>query len=205
MLRRSLLLLFAVLGLLPGTAAAAAVSTDRPCYTPGDPVAVRLTGFTPGGDPLDVRVNDDVAAEAAIDASGGAAVTVRAVRGAPPQPVTVRVQDSLAVLAETTFRVNVPVVEMSPTRAKPTSRVTYTATGFGTSGPVYLHVVRGGRALRTVTLGTPAATCGEVVARIAQIPLRGRVAKGRYRLQFDTSAAYRASTRPRIVRTRVVG
>lgn len=205
MLRRSVLLTLTALGALPATAGAASVSTDRPCYTPGEPVAVALSGFTPGGDPLDVRVNDDVAGEAAIDPAGTAALTVRAVRGAPPQPVTLRVQDSLTVLAETTFRVNVPVVEMSPTRAKPASRVTYTATGFAGKGPVYLHVVRGGRALRTVRLGTPPAACGEVVARIPQIPLGGRVTKGAYRLQFDTSASYRASTRPRIVRTRVVG
>ena len=44
----------------------------------------------------------------------------------------------------------------------------------------------------------------ENVARIPQVPLGGRVAKGRYRLQFDTSASYRASARPAVVRTRVV-
>lgn len=192
------------LGALPASATAATVTTDRACYRAGEKIGVRLAGFVPGGDPLDVRVNDDVAAEVAIDAAGGAAATVTAVRGAPPQPVTVRVQDSLAILAETTYRVAVPVVEMSPTRAKPTSRVTYIATGFDTAGPLYLHVVRGRRHVRTVRLGTPANRCAPVVARIAQIPLGGRVAKGRYRLQFDAASRYRASTRPAIVRTRVV-
>lgn len=205
MLRRSLLITLAALGALPGAASAATVTTDRACYAPGDRIAVRLAGFVPGGDPLDVRVNDDVAAEVAIDAGGAAAATVTAVRGAPPQAVAVRVQDSLTVLAETVYRVNVPVVEMSPTRAKPGSPVTYTATGFDTTGPVYVHVVRGGRALRTVRLGTPATPCAPVVATIAQVPLGGRIAKGRYRLQFDASRAYRSSARPRIVRTRVVG
>lgn len=205
MFRLPSVLALLLLGALPASAAAATVTTDRACYQPGDPVAVKLAGFTPGGDPLDVRVNDDVAAEATIDAGGGASVTAKAVRGAPPQPVAVRVQDSLTILAETTFRVSVPVVEMSPTRAKPTSRVTYTATGFDTTGTVYLHVVRGGRALRTVKLGRPATACAPVVARIPQVPLGGRVAKGRYRLQFDTAASYRASTRPAVVRTRAVG
>lgn len=204
MSRRPSVLALLLLAVLPARAAAATVTTDRACYAPGDRVAVRLAGFAPGGDPLDVRVNDDVAAEATVDPSGAAGVTVTAVRGAPPQPVTVRVQDSLTILAETTFRVSVPVVEMSPTRAKPTSRVTYTASGFATRGPLYLHVVRDGRALRTVRLGAPATACAPVVARIAQVPLGGRVAKGRYRLQFDTAARYRRGTRPAVVRTRVV-
>jgi hypothetical protein len=202
--RRLLVLVLLALGAAPQAAAAATITTDRACYRPGATATATFSGFTAGPDPFDLRVNDDVAAEVRVDGAGAGTATFRVPRGAPPQPVTVRVQDSLAILAETTVRVSVPVVEMSPTRAKPTTRVTYLATGFDTSGPVYLHVVRGGRALRTVRLGIAERACGEVVGRIPQIPLRGRIAKGAYRLQFDASAAYRAGRPGAVVRTRVV-
>jgi hypothetical protein len=202
--RRVVLLALLVLAAVPAGAGAATITTDRACYRPGATASATFSGFTAGAEPFDLRVNDDVAAEVRIDGAGAAKATFRVPRGAPPQPVTLRVQDSLAILAETTVRVNVPIVEMSPTRAKPTTKVTYSASGFDTEGPVYLHVVRRGRALRTVALGTPERPCDEVLARVAHVPLRGRPAKGTYRLQFDTSAAYRAGRPGAVVRTRVV-
>jgi hypothetical protein len=204
MSRRVLVLLLLALGAAPASAHAATITTDRACYRPGATASVTLSGFTAAPDPFDMRVNDDVAAEVRVGADGAGTASFRVPRGAPPQPVTVRVQDSLAILAETTVRVSVPIVEMSPTRAKPSTRVTYLATGFDTSGPVYLHVVRRGRALRTVRLGTAARPCEEIAASIAQIPLRGRIAKGAYRLQFDASPTYRAGRAGAVVRTRVV-
>jgi hypothetical protein len=202
--RRVLVLALLAFAAAPHAAAAATITTDRACYRPGATATATFSGFTAGPDPFDLRVNDDVAAEVRIDGAGAGSATFRVPRGAPPQPVTVRLQDSLAILAETTVRVSVPVVEMSPTRAKPTTRVAYLATGFDTGGPVYLHVVRGRRALRTLRLGTADRPCGEVLARIAQIPLRGPVAKGTYRLQFDASRSYRAGRPGAVVRTRVV-
>lgn len=186
----------------PAAIAAAGIATDRPCYRPGERVAVTLREL-PALETVDVRVDDDVAAEVALDASGAGVATVTAPRGRPPAPVTLRAQISLEVLAETTFRLAVPVVEMSPTRARPTTRVRYTASGFPRAGPVYVHVVRGGRRLRTVRLGRPRRACDPVSARIAQIPVP-RPRRGSYVLQFDQSRTYRARRAGAVVRRRVV-
>ena len=75
-------------------AGAAEISTDRACYRVGDPVAVSLSGM-PAGETIDVRVDDDVAAEVPISAAGAGSATVTAPRGRPPRAIKLRAQDSL--------------------------------------------------------------------------------------------------------------
>ena len=179
--------------LISGAAAqgTAKITTDRGCYARGDQIKVSLSGM-PAGELVDVRVDDDVAApELPVDAQGNATTSVTAPDGRPPRPVPIRAQVSLQVLAETTVRLSVPMVQMSPTSAKPTTRVSYSLTGFPGSGAIYAHVARGSKHLRTVRLGTPPAPCGELVARVPQLPL-SRPAKGSYTVQFDQQRTYRA-------------
>lgn len=181
------------------TAAAAEITTDAPCYRVGAPVLVSLSGMPPG-ETIDVRVDDDVAAEVPISTAGAGSTTVTAPRGRPPRPIKLRAQDSLLILAESSFRVSVPFVEMSPTSAKPNTRVTYALSGFAGFGAIYAHVARAGKHLRTVSVGTPSAPCAELRARIAQLPL-SRPAKGLYTVQFDQQRAYRARRAGSVVRT----
>ena len=49
----------------------------------------------PAGETIDVRVDDDVAAEVPINANGVGSATVTAPRGRPPRPIKLRAQDSL--------------------------------------------------------------------------------------------------------------
>jgi hypothetical protein len=179
--------------LIPGAAAqgTAKITTDGGCYARGDQIKVSLSGMPPG-ELVDVRVDDDVAApDLPIDAQGNASTSVTAPDGRPPRPIPVRAQVSLQVLAETTVRLSVPMVQMSPTSAKPTTRVSYSLTGFRGSGAIYAHVARGSKHLRTVSLGKPPAPCGELVARIPQLPI-SRPAKGSYTVQFDQQRSYKA-------------
>jgi len=178
---------------------AAQITTDRGCYPVGDDVRVSLTGM-PVGESVDVRVDDDVAAEVSIDSGGAGSATVMAPKGRPPRPIKLRAQVSLQILAESFFRVSVPVVEMSPASAKPTTRVTYSLSGFAGSGSIYAHVARGGKLLRSVEVGTPAAPCAELRVRIPQLPL-SRPPKGLYTVQFDQQRAYRARRAGSVVRS----
>lgn len=171
-------------------ALAAEIAVDQPCYSRGDEVSVTMTGM-PAGELIDVTMNDDVVAEVRIDAGGVGSAKAPAPKGSPPLPVRVRAQISLDVLAETSMRLDVPFVKMLPSRAKPTSRVTYTLSGFARSGPVYAHVVRGRKRVRRVRVGTPRTRCGVLTARIAQLPLKN-APKGTYYVQFDQYKAYRA-------------
>ena len=171
-------------------ASAADITTDRACYRVGGPVSVSLTGM-PAGETVDVRVDDDVAAEVVIDAAGSGTASVTAPRGRPPRAIKLRAQVSLQILSEAFFRVGIPVVEMSPTSAKPSTRVTYSLTGFSASGSIYAHVARGGKLLRSINLGAPATPCAELRARIPQLPL-SRPAKGLYTVQFDQQRVFKA-------------
>lgn len=188
-----------MLGTAPASAQAATIQSDKPCYRVGAPVAVSLSGMPPGQS-IDVRVDDDVAAEVTIDAQGAGSASVTAPRGRPPRAIKLRAQDSLSILAESTFRVSVPVVGMSPTRAKPTSVVRYSLSGFPTRSTIYVHVARGGKELRTVSAGTPPSPCGVLNVRMAQLPL-ALPAKGTYTVQFDQSRAYKARRAGSVVRT----
>ena len=73
-------------------------------------------------------------------------------------------------------------------------------SGFAGPGPIYAHVARGSKHLRTISVGRPSSPCGAFVARIAQLPL-SRPAKGVYTVQFDQSKAYRAGRAGSIRRT----
>lgn len=181
------------------TALAAAITSDKPCYRVGAPVAISLTGM-PAGQTIDLRVDDDVAAEVTIDAQGAGSASVTAPRGRPPRAIKLRAQDSLNILAESTFRVAVPVVEMSPTRAKPTSIVRYALSGFATGATIYVHVARGGKELRTSSVGAATSPCGLLNVRIPQLPYPA-AAKGTYTVQFDQSSAYKARRAGSVVRT----
>ena len=183
-----------------GAQSSSQITADRACYAPGDQIKVALSGMPPG-ELVDVRVDDDVAApDLPIDAGGKATASVTAPDGRPPKPVLVRAQVSLQILAETTVRLSIPKVVMSPTAAKPTTRVTYSITGFPGSGAIYAHVARGSKHLRTVRLGTPPAPCGELSRTVPQLPL-SRPAKGLYSVQFDQQRSYKARRAGSVRRT----
>ncbi len=186
-------------GMLAQTAAAETVEVDRECYSRGDTATATLSGMPPG-ETIALNLDIDVVAEVPIDAAGNGSATFTVPKGRPPLPVKVRAQISLDVLAETSLRLDVPFVKMSPSRAKPTSRVTYRLSGFARSGPIYAHVVRGRKRLRRVRLGTPKTTCGQLVKRITQLPLK-RPRKGTYVVQFDQQRRYMAKRRGSVRRT----
>jgi hypothetical protein len=83
------------------------------------------------------------------------------------------------------------VYDSIPGRFSPPPRawVTYRASGFtqAIGRRLHLHVVRGGRRLRSVPLGRIAGSCGEMrPRRVRQLPLR-RARPGAYRLVFNAS------------------
>lgn len=189
----------ALAGAFAQNAPAASVTVDRACYSRGDTAKVNLSGMPPG-ETIALNLDLAVVSEVPIDANGNGSTTFEVPRGRPPLPMKVRAQISLDILAETTFRLDAPFVRMSPKRAKPTSRIRYRLSGFARSGPIYVHVVRGSKRVRRVTLGKPKTRCGELVKRIEQLPLR-RPRKGTYVVQFDQYRKYVKKRKASVRRT----
>jgi hypothetical protein len=62
--------------------------------------------------------------------------------------------------------------------------------------------VRRGRLLRTVTVGRLTGACGSLTLRAREFPFRP-VPAGTYRVQFDTSRAYRVAKQDFVVYRRL--
>ena len=78
------------------------------------------------------------------------------------------------ILATTTFRVVRFGLTASPAPRRPTSRVTYTARGFTTGRPVYVHFRFNGATRRTVSLGLAKGPCGIASKRMRALPTKAR-------------------------------
>ncbi|WP_205698999.1 hypothetical protein [Conexibacter sp. SYSU D00693] len=199
----TLLLAGAGAAALPAAASAqATVATDRPCYVEQQPMAISGTGFTPGAR-LSVETEQLFSAGNA-DAGGGFVTTTETAPIVPtitPDKKTftlVAKQDGVPV-AQTQFQVANFAYSVTPSRARPTSKVRYRFSGWPTGRNVYVHVRRNGRTLGTTKLGKTQGACGELSKRARFMPVRrGRVPFGTYRYQFDLTPKYSSKTVPRM-------
>ncbi len=190
----------------PSAAGAADVVADTGCVraVPGTPtVTLTATGFTPGA-VVTIRADDQVLATGAADQAG----TLQQPVAAPTIANRNRTQQAFALTATDDRGVASPsrpllvsrIGVRVPSRARPTSRVTYRAFGFQTGLPLYLHVRRGGRTLGTFSLGRTSGECGRVTRRLRYMPLR-RYRTGIY--EYWYSHARRYSTAQRIYGIRI--
>ena len=76
------------------------------------------------------------------------------------------------ILAATPFQVVRFGLTTSPAPRRPTSKVTYTARGFTTGKPVYVHFRFRGVTRRTVSLGLAKGPCGIAARRMRALPTR---------------------------------
>jgi len=198
-----------VMALAPA-AQAATVVTTRPCYVYDGaqrPLVLRAGGFAPDHK-VEFRSGSRLLATDATDAGGGVLHTFTVgnfYRRHLSQHSTVTVKDVSdgVTSASTSFGIERFDALIAPRSGKPGRRVRVSLYGWGPA-TMYLHYVppHGHRAIRTVRLGrthgTAGGQCGHVVARPRHLyPFRAR--KGTWRLQFDTSRAYRSHSVPRII------
>jgi hypothetical protein len=98
------------------------------------------------------------------------------------------------VLATTPFQVVRFGLTTKPSPKRPTSRVTYTARGFTTGKPVYIHFRFGGVTRRTVSLGIAKGPCGIASKRMRALPTKARY--GQWTSYTNQSKTFKPSTRP---------
>ena len=193
--------------------AAPTVAFDRDCYLPGQTVTMTGSGFTPSSgvrtfftrlgqgvdvvgmlefaaDPAGAFVQEfaapDLASGSARDQIGAAANDVVLVEagGGPPDAV------AFGMFEVTDLDVQVPQWAKAPNRR---AKVTVEASGFtlDTGRKLYAHYTRKGKALKTQTVGTLDAGCGDLTAKMRQFP--AALKPGRYTVAFNTSRTWRKS------------
>jgi hypothetical protein len=98
------------------------------------------------------------------------------------------------ILATFPFQVVRFGLTTKPSPKRPTSRVTYTARGFTTGKPVYIHFRFGGVTRRSVSLGIAKGPCGIASRRMRALPTKARY--GQWTSYTNQSRRFRADTRP---------
>lgn len=99
-----------------------------------------------------------------------------------------------AAFAATTFEVVRFGLAVKPLPKRPTSRITYTARGFATGKPVYVHFRFGGVTRRTVSLGVAKGPCGIASRRMRALPAKSRY--GTWTSYTNQKKRFSRSTRP---------
>ena len=115
--------------------------------------------------------------------------------------VTIVATDTAGTQAAVASRVARLAVSITPRAARPTSRVTFRASGFTAAVPpadvLYAHYLFAGRRVKTVRLGRLAAPCGTLTVRRRQFPVT-RPRLGTWLVQFDLSRSFRRDRFPRV-------
>ncbi len=98
------------------------------------------------------------------------------------------------ILASTPFALVRFGLTAKPSPKRPTSRITYTARGFTTGKPVYIHFRFGGVTRRTVSLGLAKGPCGIASKRMRALPTKARY--GQWTSYTNQSKRFSPATRP---------
>ena len=191
---------------VPAGVAQAAVleALDDQCFTGGDTVTIRGSGFTPNA-LVTVQVREGGMAQATADAAGRIRVGVEAPRVTSP-PVAPR---SFTVTASDSAGQGAPAISMfvtrtrpasnAPVQGNPTAATTWEFANFKPGRWIYGHFRFKGTTQRTVRFGRAGeAPCGQLRVRARRVPVP-RLHAGRWRLQIDQRKAYSRRTEPRYV------
>lgn len=208
-------LLGAFAALAPATALAApTLAPLKPCYVSVNPnpttgtesVQLQGSGFTPGST-VDINIDNVTVASAPIDGAGNLPPgTIKAPyhkSGQRDFVVTVVEQGNPAQTVSASSKVASLGVIPKPTQARPSSRITFTGSGFtDLAKPVWAHYVKGRRHKKTVRLGKPAGPCGTFKVKRKQFPFNPST--GRWIVQIDQQKKYSRSPNSVFVRLEII-
>lgn len=194
-----------------GAAAAPTIAVDRPCYTPGMPIGVTGSGFTPGGE-----VGITFALENSLHSYTGAAAPTGGLGGSIPLPEVEATRTEATMTAVDTAQVppgRPPGPEQTAATSflasswymavpgwgdgsgagigRPGRRTAIEAAGFvGTAGTtLYAHYLRRGRLVKTARVGALTGPCGDFEGRFRQFPFKTGPG-ATYRVIFDTTRRF---------------
>lgn len=195
--------LLATILLGASSASAATLTTDTRCYQETQEVIVNGTGFLPSS-VVTVMRGDEILGSTQTDANGA----FRNKFDTPELPEDVRERlyrisaTDITNTAQTSYRATRIFASFRPRTGNPsTLKVRFSVFGFGLvrkRAPVYLHYVRpGGKAARTLKLGTATGVCGAITQTKQRRLFPLEASQGTWILQFDTRARYERATSKR--------
>jgi hypothetical protein len=192
---------------IPSAAHAAAVSTDRACYSPGEIVTETGSGFTPSTDvtetlalvsPAAGRAWNFAAPPLTTDDQGGFTRKLHAPdlqdAGDRQEPALGAFADqanpSAPVMARWTLSAwTLRIKEWSDHVAKPGRSMTIDTYGWTTeSGTLYAHYYRGTTHVKSVRIGATTGDCGNLKVKVPQFPVK-KVKAGAYTLYVSRTAS----------------
>jgi hypothetical protein len=183
----------AVAAAAPAAASAATLETDLPCYLPTQPVTLQGEGWTPSaavalkGSGIDVSAPTDAAGAFSVSE---AAPLISQTRRAP-RTFTVQATDPAQVAAASFRVVNGGAVWAG--KGDPRKVVRWSFGGLSPDKPIYVHVRRGAKTLKTTRAGKAKGVCGTGSARLRRLPIRtSQVRPGSYRVIVDNRRSYRS-------------
>jgi hypothetical protein len=188
----------------PAAAAAATLSLPSTCVRAGHTVDFGGTGFA-AGSRVTVYAGNRVLTKTTASDLGDAvgsfpAPVPTAGKKIPGERSFVLTASDGTNTATTTLRVTRFGAAFSPDQGDPaTLRVRFSVFSFPRRKAVFLHYIAPtGKLQSTVALGRTDAVCGTLRAKPKRIfPFKAR--NGNWRLQFDTSKAWRRKASPRVV------
>jgi hypothetical protein len=200
----------------PAAASAATITVDKPCYSPGYLGGPQQKiGFTLAGFPADAPVqlnggqgNADLGF-VTTGADGGFLGSYNVdnlSKGRSTFSLTAATFDGTAG-ASTSYTVSATSVTMTPSVARPSTKVSFKARGFVGAKTLYAHYAYtrsevSHPLVKTVKLGVLTGPCGDLdVKKMKQLPLTKLKHKKVYEIQFDTSAAFHRQQGQYVTRT----
>jgi hypothetical protein len=178
------------------------VQLNHGCYQTAQKAALRGKGFDPTSH-WSARLDGSAFGSGATNSAGDIAATFgvpnhlrKHSTGEDSYKLTVR-QGSHS--AGATFLVTRLAASFSPTSGNlATLKVRFRLLGWGRGGALYLHYVSPkGVSRLDRKLGAPGGACGHLtISRLKLFPFTPKV--GKWTLQFDKNAAYKASSLPRV-------
>jgi hypothetical protein len=201
MRRLPVLAVCALAGLLApaATARAATLAPLKPCYVSADiadreQIGIDAQGFTPNGAATVAIDGAVIWSDRQVDPLGALTGTVPApfeAKGQRPFSLAIADNTDPAIAVSAQSLVTALDVRVTPSDARPSSRVRFRGRGF-TGGPaVYGHYLRKGRLRKTVRLASASGPCGTFDVRKRQLPL-SHPHTGRWVLQIDQEPVWRA-------------
>jgi hypothetical protein len=179
----------------PAGASAATFTLDQPCVREESGVGFSLAGFAPNAfvrllqnsDLIDaIQMGDNGGFEGNFPSFANGDLTARA--------VTITATDDAGITLTQPLGVVDLLVGMSPSKARPATKVTFKALGFVEGGTLYAHYTYSKSEtkkipVKTVKLGK-LGPCGALNKKMKQLPLK-HPKPGVYEIQFDTNPAYK--------------
>jgi hypothetical protein len=201
---------------IPAVASAATITVDKPCYSPGylggpqEKVGFTLAGF-PAETPVQLNGglgNVDLGFVTTGAAGGflGSYNVDNLSKGRSTFSLTAATFDG-TVSASTSYTVSATSVTMTPSVARPSTKVAFKARGFVGGKTLYAHYAYkrsevSHPLVKTVRLGALTGPCGDLdVRKMKQLPLAKLKHRTVYEIQFDTSAAFHRQQGQYVART----